>query len=108
RGAFFLRRERLAPRRRPLGGDDAIERTVGIAFARLMIEDEDDLAFHVAVVVVVRQRRSADPETGENDWPSGVACGAEAEREELLALTQVSGCIIGDDDVERVAVGEGR
>ena len=50
---FCLRRERLAPLRGRFGGDDAFERAVRIALAGLVIEHQHDLAFDVALVVVV-------------------------------------------------------
>ena len=86
--AFFLRRQRFAPRCRPLRGDDAVERAVRIALARLVIEREDDLAFHVSGVVVVRKRRRADAESDECDLSRHAAAGAEPGRIEFLACVE--------------------
>src|SRR5258707_1217004 len=66
--SFLLRREGLAPRRGEFGRHDPVERTVRIALARLVIEREDDLSLHVAVVVVVLQVRRTDSEADEDHW----------------------------------------
>ena len=93
--ALLLRRQRLAPHGGRLGGDDAVERAVGIAFAWLVIEGEHDVALHIAAVVVVAEVRCADAESGEHDRSRRRAAGAEAVRVELLAQAQRLGGAIG-------------
>ena len=44
---------RLAPRCRGLARDDAVERALGVVLARLVVEDQDDLAPHVQISVIV-------------------------------------------------------
>ena len=106
--ALVLRRQRLAPHRRRLGRDDAVEGAVRIALARLVIEREDDLAFHVAVVVVVAEVRRADAEAHEGHLAGRVAARAVAMGIEVLARAQVSRGGVGRDEVERAALAERR
>src|SRR5262249_14008276 len=87
---------------------DAVERAVGIALARLVVEREDDLAFDVAGVVVVRERRRADAEADEDDRRADAPARAEAMRIELDAEPQLPGAGVAAPDLGRVPGGNRR
>ena len=89
--------------------DDAVERAVRVALARLVIERQHDLALHVAVVVVVLQMRRADAEADEHDRRARLAARAETLRVELLAGARDGASRRSPaDDVEPVALAERR
>ncbi len=104
--ALVLRRQHLLDRHGRFGRDDAVERAVGIALTRLVLEDERDLALHPVAVVVVPERRRGDAEAGVDHRRLHRAAGAEALRVEILFGLQLQGGAVGEGHVEAAAVTE--
>src|SRR5687767_9103931 len=85
--SVILRELSLALRRRGVGGDDAVERTGGIALAGLVVDDERDLSANgLSLQVVVLDLRRRDAEAGEHHGSSCGGRGAEALRIEVRAV----------------------
>ena len=85
RPRLLLGRSHLAPQRRGFRSHHAVERAVRVALAGLMVERQDDLALHVAAVIVMLEMRRADPESDEHQRRAGLTAGADPLRIELLA-----------------------
>ena len=107
-GAFLLRGQRLAPRRREFGRHHPFKRTLRVAFARLVVEHERDLPLQIPAVVVVLPLRRRDAEPGEHDVAGRAAAGAEALRVELLAVFEPPGDAARAAHLERVALAQSR
>jgi hypothetical protein len=87
-GPPLLGGQRLADRVGGLAGDDAVERALRIVLARLVVEDQDDLALHVQVaVVVVSEVGRRDAEAGEEELALDLARAGRAEGQGEESLT---------------------
>ena len=60
--ALLLRRQHLLDWHGSFGRDDAVERAVRVALARLVLEDEGDASLRAVAVVVVAELRRVDAE----------------------------------------------
>ena len=90
-GPRFLGGQHLTPLGRGLAHDEAIEPAIGVVLARLVVEDQDDLAPDVhAPVIVMTAFGGLDAEADEGDMGQHFPLSgwAERHRHELLAGAQ--------------------
>lgn len=75
-----------------LGGDETVERTRGVSFTGLMVEDQDNSPAHVNPLIIITPLRSDDPIPGECELAlrHATGTGTEAMRVEVNASRKLA------------------